>query len=297
MFNKVFKILLILSLLVSPAFTVGGEDSGFSQSSENYIIQTRFFGAGGRTSTSENYSNLHSVGGSPLGRSNSDLYANDAGFVGEVSGSETSTPPSIESVAFDSREVVDNDYIAADAEMTATIVNLGGGVSVEASKVVVGNTTTYFSDLTSPSTYDASTGSLTFQHDLAVGAHTIQIVAFNTSNDSSAYSRSLKVETGDVSAAQALIYPNPYNPSQGNARIGYQLNKDANVTIYIFNEINQLVWRRNYNSGTNGGRVGYNEITWDGQTDFGQTAANGAYFLRIAAEGKVVGRIKIAVLR
>ena len=298
MFNNVLKILIIFTLIVSPLWAVGGEESsGLSQSSENYIIQTRVLGAGGRTSTSENYSNLHSVGGSPLGRSTSDLYANDAGFVSEVSGSETATPPSIESVAFDGREVAADDYIAADAEMTATIVNQGGGVSVEASSVVVGSTTTNFSDLTAPSTYDATTGELTFKHDLAAGTHTIQIVAFNTSSDSATYSRSLKVGTGDASATGALIYPNPYNPSDGNARIGYQLSEDAAVTIYIFNEINQLAWRRNYASGTNGGRVGYNEIEWNGQTDFGQMAANGAYFLRITADGKVVGRIKIAVLR
>ena len=206
------------------------------------------------------------------------------------------TAPSITSVKVNSATIVNNDYVKKDGTLTA-VVQDATGVSIEASAMIIDSVTTLFKDLTLPSTYDASTGNLTYVLNLSTGTHTIVISAVDYNNNTSTYTRTVKVDSGEPAANMAYIYPNPFNPLQGSARIAYQLNQDADITLYMFNEINQLVWKRVYLSGVNGGKSGYNEISWDGNTDFGELAPNGPYFLRIVSGGRMIGKIKIAVLK
>ncbi|MBI5699199.1 hypothetical protein HZC35_02660 [Candidatus Saganbacteria bacterium] len=95
-----------------------------------------------------------------------------------------------------------------------------------------------------------------------------------------------------------LNYPNPFNPAAGETTsIEYSLAADTGVTIYIFNVINQPVKRISCPSGQNGGRAGYNQVVWEGYTDFNELAANDAYVARVVSGGKQIGKCKIVVLR
>jgi hypothetical protein len=284
--NAIILLLVLISAIVL-----------FALQSANYILTPQAASTGGLKAVSGNYSGVSTAGQASSGVMTSANHTNISGFVGALIGSGANTPPSIGNFKVDGEVIIDNDYVTSDGLLTATILDLESAVSQESSSISIDGSSTTFANLTSPSTYDASSGQLSVQLDLADGNHTIIIQAYDVNNDSSSLTRLVKVDAGGTKVANALVYPNPFDPSAGSARLGYQMNQDADVTLYLFNEINQLVWKRTYPSGSNGGKSGYNEILWNGVTDFGLTAANGAYFLRIVSGGKQIGRIRIAVLR
>ena len=43
--------------------------------------------------------------------------------------------------------------------------------------------------------------------------------------------------------------------------------------------------------------IGYNQKSWDGRDDYGQIVSNGVYLVRIVADGKLVGKDKIWVIK
>jgi len=92
-------------------------------------------------------------------------------------------------------------------------------------------------------------------------------------------------------------YPNPFNPNSGPTAIAYNLSAAANVTVYIFNNLGQLIWKRDFAAGTTGGESGYNEISWDGRANSGSLAANDIYFVALVADGQILGRGKLAVIK
>ena len=50
-------------------------------------------------------------------------------------------------------------------------------------------------------------------------------------------------------------------------------------------------------ANTTGGTGGYNEVVWDGRNLAGQLVANGVYFGRILAGTRLLGTVKIVVLK
>ena len=97
--------------------------------------------------------------------------------------------------------------------------------------------------------------------------------------------------------ATILNYPNPFAPPAQSTTIYYSLNNDANVRIYIFDITNQLVKRFNFSSGSSGGIQGTNVATWDGISDFGDVVSNDVYICNVVADGALIGRCKIAVVK
>jgi len=99
-------------------------------------------------------------------------------------------------------------------------------------------------------------------------------------------------------AITVLNYPNPFNPAAGQTTsIEYTLGENTDITIYIFNPINQLTKKISCPRGSTGGSSGYNQVPWDGYTDFNELAANDVYIARVVAGGKQIGKCKIVVLK
>jgi|GEM_PF-3482508 len=97
---------------------------------------------------------------------------------------------------------------------------------------------------------------------------------------------------GDV-----LCYPVPFKPLSGeNVRIAYNLSQDADVTIYVYDVSGRVVLTRKYSSGAMGGHAGYNEFSWDGESDFGNFIGNGIYVCKITAGNSAIGTVKIPVI-
>ncbi|MFC1540654.1 hypothetical protein ACFL4J_01290 [Candidatus Margulisiibacteriota bacterium] len=245
------------------------------------------------------YSQQASGGGLSSAGSSNSLFESFVGFIAGIFAPAPDTnPPVISQVLVDGREVRADDYVAADAEVTATVTD-ETAMSLANSYVAAGSEQTAFNALSGDSSYVTSSGALTWKLNISTdGDHSLSIFAEDTSGNTSSHEVSVKVDTGSVKVLSAYAYPNPYDPSAGNAKLAYMLSKDANITIYIFNAINQPVWKRNYLSGADGGHAGYNEVLWNGVSDFGQVVGNDIYFVRLVADGKkVIGRIKVAVVQ
>jgi len=93
-----------------------------------------------------------------------------------------------------------------------------------------------------------------------------------------------------------LAAPNPFVPGKGGTRITYVLAGDATIDIEIFTLLGDRVWSQSFAGGTSGGRIGLNQVTWDGRSDAGAPVRNGVYHCRIRGGG-LDTMVKIAAIR
>ncbi|MFA5103749.1 MAG: hypothetical protein WC527_01015 [Candidatus Margulisiibacteriota bacterium] len=269
----------------------------FAMTSASYSISTSGVGAANGNLSSSSYSGCGGAGSGAVGTTSSTNYSGISGPYGAVFLATGTTPPVVSDLKIDSMAIIDGDLIKGDGTLTATVTD-NIGVDTSKSSVEVDGVFTNFSALTSPSTYEAATGALSYKLNISSsGDHTVKIHAVDTNNNATTVSRSVKTNSGDLAAVAVRFYPNPFNPNSAAGVIAYQLNKDSDVSIYIFNAIGQLIYRSNCSSGTAGGHIGYNEVAWDGKDDFGAIVGNDIYFVRIISAGKVIGKTKIAVIK
>jgi len=76
-------------------------------------------------------------------------------------------------------------------------------------------------------------------------------------------------------------YPNPFNPM---TNIAYELDREAPVTLAIYNVLGQKV--RDLVRGEI--QKGLNEVKWDGQDNGGRDLGSGIYFCRLMAGREVI---------
>lgn len=139
---------------------------------------------------------------------------------------------------------------------------------------------------------------------LADGTHNVRAEAID--RDSLGNTRSSTREavgllvqtTGDVRIyGVPLNYPNPFNAGSEDTAISYLLSRNSNITLSIHDLSGTTIAKKTYSTGSAGGRAGYNEVAWDGRSDAGDVAGNGIYVYLIIADGKVVSRGKLTVLK
>ncbi len=96
-----------------------------------------------------------------------------------------------------------------------------------------------------------------------------------------------------------LNYPNPFDPGLANASttIAYMLSKAANISLSLHDLRGTPVTKMSFAAGGNGGRAGYNAVSWNGRSDAGQVAGNGIYIYLIIGDGKVLAKGKLMVLK
>ncbi|OGC32475.1 hypothetical protein A2462_00215 [candidate division WOR-1 bacterium RIFOXYC2_FULL_41_25] len=136
----------------------------------------------------------------------------------------------------------------------------------------------------------------TAANDLTPGEHTILVVAKDSLGSVSSVSISgLKVYSASVISGTPMNYPNPFKPSSEQTTINYTLTKDSDIRIYIYDLARRLVYSQAYTAGVNGGKLGENEITWNGKDTFSEIVANGVYVYLITSDGKVIGSGEISV--
>lgn len=75
-------------------------------------------------------------------------------------------------------------------------------------------------------------------------------------------------------------YPNPFNPT---TTISYQLEKNSDVLLTIYNQAGQKV--RTLVQDTQG--AGFQSIAWDGRDDAGLPLSSGIYLYRLQADDRV----------
>ena len=89
-----------------------------------------------------------------------------------------------------------------------------------------------------------------------------------------------KAEVADESdevLIELFNYPNPFDPEEGPTHIVYELSKNADVEILIYDYSGDLVLKREFQPGTIGGFSGQNTFDWDGKNDEENEVVAGAY--------------------
>jgi glucuronoarabinoxylan endo-1,4-beta-xylanase len=74
-------------------------------------------------------------------------------------------------------------------------------------------------------------------------------------------------------------YPNPFSKSTA---IPYQLKKESDIQVTIYDILGRVV--RKFNVGQQ--YVGLHNVLWDGHNNLGQTVASGIYFYKLNADGE-----------
>lgn len=116
--------------------------------------------------------------------------------------------------------------------------------------------------------------------NLSEGLHTIQIKAWDNSNNSSIIESSFTVVTeADLEIRNVLNYPNPL---KDRTRFTYELSRDAEVKLKIYSVAGRLL--RSFEPVS--GQIGFNVFPaeWDGEDQDGDMLANGVYLYKISAK-------------
>ena len=87
-----------------------------------------------------------------------------------------------------------------------------------------------------------------------------------------------------IRIAAVSVYPNPFVAGESATNIQYQLNRDADTRVEIFDLSGRRVYDRSYALGSERGRRGLNEVVvWDGRNVIGERVAQGQYFVSVTA--------------
>lgn len=96
-------------------------------------------------------------------------------------------------------------------------------------------------------------------------------------------------------------YPNPFHPGETPTTIAYKLADNAAVTLRVYTLSGDLVLRREFAAGSEGGGAGLNEFEWDGRNGRGSYVSSGGYLVLVEAQGKGetlhVMKRRVAVVR
>jgi hypothetical protein len=150
--------------------------------------------------------------------------------------------------------------------------------------------------------YDEETGVCRLTEDqtgpLTAGTYELKIKAWDkTGNLAQETLGPLYVKDTFEVLGPIVNYPNPFRPLKGETTgIAYTLAKDAQITLYIHDIRGTVLYQRTFEPFEEGGRAGYNEVVWNGLSDFKEVLGNGIYIIKLAHANKIVGRGKVTVL-
>ncbi|MBI5700805.1 hypothetical protein HZC34_03030 [Candidatus Saganbacteria bacterium] len=290
----VFILFFFLLCAFSPAAAASSSASA-SNSSEGFSSLSGLL-------TSSSYSGFSSAGEDVNETLTSASYHSWSGlaaiiYAPSISSSDAAAPR-ISNIKFNGFTIKNNDDVSASPAITAAITD-ESGIDTTKTSIEVDGVLASVGSLASPNSFSSATGKLAYSPSFADGQHTFKIYAYDLAgNSSSSEALTFIVSGGDLKIEGSVVnYPNPFSPPAQATTITYMLNKDADVMIYIFNIIGQLVKKIEKSSGSEGARAGYNQVSWDGISDFNEVLPNDVYLCRVVSGGKVIGKCKIAILK
>ncbi len=193
------------------------------------------------------------------------------------------------SVHFGSDDFVPGDYVSSRPTLHMTISDSISGVNTAGDighQILLTLDEDYNNsiDITEYFTYNEGSyteGSLKYTIlDLPLGEHTIQVKAWDNSNNSSIIETDFVViDDSNLEIRNPLTYP---NPMANECSFRFELSQDANVGIKIYTVAGRLI----KTFETMPARVGYNvfPLMWDGRDNAGDPVANGVYLYKIFAK-------------
>ena len=146
-----------------------------------------------------------------------------------------------------------------------------------------------------------SSSTIDFQPDqpLSPGVYSVDIQAENATNQLGTETLDIEVE-GGLKIKQLLCGPLPWGADSATLSIDYQLSADANVEIRIYDIAGELQKKLDLMQGEEGGKRGFNQLSWNGINDYNESIRNGPYVLYLVAEnetGKAMAKTKLLVLK
>ncbi|MGE4169612.1 MAG: hypothetical protein AB7F28_02710 [Candidatus Margulisiibacteriota bacterium] len=190
------------------------------------------------------------------------------------------------------------DYVYSDSTLSFLISGSYSTISTYNIDVrgPSGTVQSFMGEATEPAT------SLTITRPLNLedGTYSIRIRASNHDGNTALFESQSFTVTSALKITNLLNAPNPFNPNQSVSHIQYSLTKDAAVSGYLHSISGERLWQFEALPGTEGGKAGFNSVTWSGTNSFGEQVANGAYILYLVfqADGhKEIKKTKILVLK
>jgi hypothetical protein len=124
----------------------------------------------------------------------------------------------------------------------------------------------------------------------------------NSDGQTGSLPQGFKIESPELQIiGEVTNEPNPFNPAVRATVIRYTLSKDADINLYIFNIRGERVWQYTAPAGSEGGKVGANEVLWNGLTAFRAVAGTGVYIVHLTTtvdgQIKTLGKRKIAIIK
>jgi hypothetical protein len=90
------------------------------------------------------------------------------------------------------------------------------------------------------------------------------------------------MSSGEFKISNALPYPSPYNPDNGDLRIGFDCTRaGVEYSVHIYDVSGREVFQE---TGLTTAQ-GYNRYNWDGKFSGGGTVGRGVYVTRLHFEG------------
>ncbi|MBN1559119.1 type IX secretion system sortase PorU [candidate division KSB1 bacterium] len=192
-------------------------------------------------------------------------------------------------VYFGSEDFIPGDYVSSRPTLHLAISDSVSGVNTAGDvghQILLTIDQDYNNsiDITEYFTYNEGSytdGTLTYTIlDLPIGEHTVQVKAWDNSNNSSIVeTHFVVIDDSRLEIRHPLTYP---NPMLEECTFRYELSQDAEVSIKIFTVAGRLI----KSFATLPGRVGYNVFPeqWDGRDDAGDPVANGVYLYKISVK-------------
>ncbi|MCK4533418.1 T9SS type A sorting domain-containing protein, partial [bacterium] len=132
-----------------------------------------------------------------------------------------------------------------------------------------------------------------------IGIYTLEYYAVdqNGHQETMKVSKSIYISVSFLNINKAINYPNPFRAGKEPTLIEYNLYQPSSVTITIYDLLGQVVWKKSFREGENGGDL-INSIAWWGRNGLEEVIGNGGYICRIyiQKERKEIIR-KIAVVK
>jgi hypothetical protein len=134
--------------------------------------------------------------------------------------------------------------------------------------------------------------------DLTGDSANISLTATNVFNLSDEFSKTLSVGGSILSiSGSPRIVPNPIKPKKGiGATFIYDLSKDTEMSLMLFDITGRKIWQQTFNSGSNGGQMNENRVYWDGKSSFGQYVPNGVYIYILSSDKQVIKKGQVTVI-
>ena len=158
-----------------------------------------------------------------------------------------------------------------------------------------------------PDAFKATNSGTNINGDTSNTKGSLQVLSFGyTSTDTGPMSSAQVAVMVDQEAARdasiaaevigkALFYPNPAR-QQDVPRLGYQLSKNMDIELQMYDMMANRILKITFLAGTNGGKAGFNKLKLDLDSFSGHFLSAGVYFYLLMHDGKVLAKGKVAVI-